>query len=371
MLKKFKVSNFKNFEKDFVFDLSEANGYEFNSDCVKSGIVNNAIIYGRNGSGKSNLGFAIFDIIEHLTDNKRKDNLYRNYVNAYSTSKFAEFYYEFCFAGRTVVYEYKKSDYKTLWYERLSIDGVTCISFDRTTEDRFQVSLNGTETLNTAIADKTLSAIKYVKQNAVLDKNVVNETFDVFFAFVNKMLFFRSLEGREYVGFDMFPDRSISDEIIEQNKIADFEKFLNDANIDCALSVVEEYGKKTIAFDFNGKYLPFVEVASTGTSSLTLFYCWYQSVINSNVSLLFIDEFDAFYHHELSELVVEKLKDTGVQFILTTHNTSIMSNELLRPDCYFIIDNKGIKSLSKCTEKELREAHNLEKIYKSMVANED
>jgi hypothetical protein len=80
---------------------------------------------------------------------------------------------------------------------------------------------------------------------------------------------------------------------------------------------------------------------------------------------VFIDEFDAFYHHELSNLIIRKLKETGTQFIVTTHNTSVMTNDLMRPDCYFLMDNRKILPLSECTEKELREAHNIEKIYKA------
>ncbi len=49
MLRKFKVSNFKSFEKDFELDLSDVNGYEFNKNCIKDGFVNNALIYGHNG----------------------------------------------------------------------------------------------------------------------------------------------------------------------------------------------------------------------------------------------------------------------------------------------------------------------------------
>ena len=62
---------------------------------MKNGIVNAALIYGHNGMGKSNLGLAIFDIIEHLTDQRREERRYRNYVNAYSTSPTVDFYYEF------------------------------------------------------------------------------------------------------------------------------------------------------------------------------------------------------------------------------------------------------------------------------------
>lgn len=70
-------------------------------------------------------------------------------------------------------------------------------------------------------------------------------------------------------------------------------------------------------------------------------------------------------------MIIEKLKDTGIQFILTTHNTSIITNDLLRPDCYFLMNKKKIQSLSQSTEKELREAHNIEKMYKAGAFNVD
>ena len=98
---------------------------------------------------------------------------------------------------------------------------------------------------------------------------------------------------------------------------------------------------------------------------MTLFYCWYLQILKHEVSFVFIDEFDAFYHHELSRLVITKLKECGIQFVVTTHNTSIMSNDLMRPDCYYLMNRHKILPLSKCTEKELREAHNIEKIYKA------
>ena len=124
-----------------------------------------------------------------------------------------------------------------------------------------------------------------------------------------------------------------------------------------------------MAFNFKDRKIPFYDIYSTGTSALTLFYFWFQRIRESNVSFLFIDEFDAFYHHELSSSIVERLKRTGVQFVLTTHNTSNITNDLLRPDCYFLMNNEKIQSLSKCTEKELREAHNIEKMYKSGTFN--
>lgn len=365
MLRKFKVSNFKSFEKDFELDLTNTNGYEFNKNSIKEGVVNNAIIYGHNGVGKSNLALAIFDIIEHLTDKQRNEAIYENYLNAYCKSDIACFYYEFLINSKIVVYEYKKADYKTIVYERFQIEGEELILFDRTDKSNAKISLIGAETLKKDIENNQLSILKYVKNNSELAHNDVNATFLAFFTFIEQMLYFRSLLDRTYLGFDV-GGKHIFEEIVKKDNVQNFETFLNQAGVECKLAVIEELDKKTIGFDFNGKKLPFNKAASTGTIALALFYFWYQDIKeNSKVSFLFIDEFDAFYHHSLSSLIVEKLKEIGVQFILTTHNTSIMTNDLLRPDCYFEMTKKHIRSLSKSTQKELREAHNLEKMYKA------
>ena len=62
---------------------------------VKNGVVNNALIYGHNGVGKSNLGLALFDIIGHLTDSNTNESEYYIYLNALSKAETAKFKYEF------------------------------------------------------------------------------------------------------------------------------------------------------------------------------------------------------------------------------------------------------------------------------------
>ena len=92
-----------------------------------------------------------------------------------------------------------------------------------------------------------------------------------------------------------------------------------------------------------------------------------------NNSVVFIDEFDAFLHFGAAETVVKMLNEqTHFQTILTTHNTSLLSNELSRPDCSFIMHRSvendetiQISSLSNLTEREIRKVHNLEKMYRS------
>ena len=81
-------------------------------------------------------------------------------------------------------------------------------------------------------------------------------------------------------------------------------------------------------------------------------------------SFVFIDEFDAFYHFKLAFEVCKQLFNLDCQVFTSSHNTYLMTNDLLRPDCNFILQNNKIKPLQACTEKELRFGHNIEKLFR-------
>ncbi|MFY1021001.1 AAA family ATPase [Ectopseudomonas khazarica] len=366
MLKRFEVRNFKNFGENIIFDLTKTNGYEFNKECVEGGVVNKAIIYGYNGVGKSNLGFAIFDLVSHVTDRQKGSDSYKNYLYAGSECEMAEFKYTFSVAGGEIYYEYGKKDQETIIYETIKINGVAYAAIDRRESTRAHINIKGAETLKRDIGDTQISIVQYIKNNTVLEDNLDNKCFEAFLDFVDGMLFFRSLDSNRYIGYEQ-GSNSIEKDIISKNSVKDFEHFLNEAGISCKLAVMDGEEKAYLAFDFNGKKIRFLDIASQGTRSLTLFYYWYLRLKggDSKVTFLFVDEFDAFYHYSLSILIIKLLKDVRAQTIVTTHNTSVMTNELLRPDCYFFIDGKGIHSLSNSTPKELREAHNIEKMYRA------
>ena len=149
----------------------------------------------------------------------------------------------------------------------------------------------------------------------------------------------------------------------------DFQKFLNDRDIKCELFSREINGQNKIFVKYKNGEADFYSVASTGTRALALFYYW---LINAeDASFIFMDEFDAYYHYELSkEIVDEIISRTDVQILFTSHNTNLMNNDVFRPDCLFIIQNKGIKAMCDLTEKELRKAHNLQKMYKAGAFDE-
>lgn len=367
MLKKFSVENFKGFKDKITLDIGTPSNYSFNSEIIENGCITKGIIYGINSCGKSNLGLAIFDIITHLTEKQKLLGNYDFYLNMSGRKSFAEFEYTFVFDGHEVVYKYSKMDVNSLKNESLSIDGKEVIFFDFLTRDGFTL-LEGSDTLNASIRNESpISRVKYVNSNSILSDNVQNQVFKKFIDFVERMLLFYSLDSRGYEGF-MNGSESIAEGIVNSGKVKDFQEFLKENDIDYELYGCEVDGRKAIYCHFDNKDADFFKIASTGTRSLALFYYWY--IRMEKASFVFIDEFDAFYHYELSESVQKRLRRiTGVQVFTTTHNTDLMSNDLLRPDCYFLLENNSIKAISELTEKELRQAHNLQKMYKAGAFN--
>ena len=205
------------------------------------------------------------------------------------------------------------------------------------------------------------------------------------------MNWLRSLQRSNYMGYSLDDNNIIANILgvseIDKLDISDFEKevrydkklenfkiFLSEAGIELNLVQLEIGEKRDIYVKFQSldkkeKLIRLWSIISSGTLALSIFYIFYIRMEKN--SLLFIDEFDAFYHYKLTKFIIKKLKEKkNVQIILTTHSTNLMDNELLRPDCYFILKNNKIKSFPELTNKELRKEHNIEKLFKSGAFDE-
>ena len=363
MLIKFAVKNYRGFADKIEWDLSHPRIYSFNPGAIKDGVVKNGIIYGPNGSGKTNLGLAIFDIANHLSHKWKKPNYYLNYASAYNYKSPVEFEYTFKFGDNIFNYNYSKvsRDLKgVLVAEHLLLDGKELLyksGKDLRIADEFALTKVALDNIkksanNLSIVNYLLGAVPLPKNHALIKLR----------DFVENMLFFRSLDNREFIGLKE-GGSNIEEYIIQYNLAEDFAAFLKETSNQDYKFAQPSPGENMLYCVMGGVRIPFLWVASTGTLNLELQYYWLKEMVNA--PFVFIDEFDAFYHHELSRMVINKLKEAGVQFVVTTHNTSIMSNDLMRPDCYFLMNSSRILPLPKCTEKELREAHNIEKIYKA------
>lgn len=371
MIRKFSVKNYKNFKNELTIDFTHVHEYKYNEYCIKNDLINKTIIYGRNSVGKSNLGTALYDIYYNAASSLpflRNDNY--SYKNANAASdELIEFKYSFSIDSCIIDYIYCKKDASTIISEKLIIDNDLIFEYDLQNDisnfsnlsvinandlnwiEFINMSKNKSEFNDEDTANP--SALRYIMYNTIQkEQNIVYKLKQ----FISGMRFstsFPNINSRM-----VYSNRSIYDEI----NLKKFQNFLNNYGIDCDLILIEESeGEKSIYFNY-AKPLKFFNNISSGTAALTKFYFRY--LCGPKPTFVYIDEFDAYYHFELSEKIVDLLENEfDCQVILTSHNTNLLSNSIMRPDCFMILSNGKITPICEATNRELRQGHNLEKLY--------
>ncbi len=365
MLTKFAVTNYRGFANRIEWNLISHSNYDYNQYAIKDGIIKNGIIFGPNGSGKTNMGLAVFDIVNHLTQKFKKSDYYKNFVYTGNPDTLVEFEYTFNLNHQILQYNYAKAKNGKLINESLSVDDVLVfehkgkkLEIDNKSfpmEPKFKDELannaNNVSVVNVLLTSFPLSETHYLIK--LRD-------------FVNGMLWFRNVDIREFIGLETIV-YTLDEYIIKRNLVDDFKTFLKTVSGQEFKFVKPQKNDKVLFCEYKGKTIGFDVIASTGTHALMLLYFWIQKM--RNASLVFIDEFDAFYHFRLSFEVCKRLFKMDCQVFTSSHNTFLMTNELLRPDCNFILNGNKIKPLCDCTDKELREGHNIEKLFRANVFN--
>lgn len=362
MLTHFAVTNYKGFKHRIEWDLSHPSNYSFNADAVQEGVVKNGIIYGPNGAGKSNFGLAIFDIANHLSHKWKKPDYYLNYACAGYQDLPVEFEYTFVLGEHTLLYSYSKVALEmkgNIVREQLIVDGNEVLLKDKgvlNVANEFGLTQTAVDSLkdsanNISIVNYLLGSVPLPKGHALL----------LLRDFVENMLFFRSLDNREFIGLKE-GGSNIEEYIIKHKLADDFAAYLKEVSGQEYEFAPNAQGENVLYCLMDSVRIPFQWVASTGTKNLELQYYWLKEM--DNASFVFIDEFDAFYHHELSYKICKRLFEGSNQVFVTTHDTFLLSNDLLRPDCFFILRDNQIKAICDMTDKELRFGHNLEKLYR-------
>ena len=372
MLKRFEVRNYKNFKNTLILDLSDVSNYQYNSDCISNKMISKGIIYGKNAVGKTNLGRAIFDIHKLLIGLDGNDR--GLYLNADSTEDVAVFKYVFLIDDHEITYEYSKRSVIGLVNEKLTLDSQVLYILDyvqkRFVEKRLDI-----------INADTLQVNNYFKALGELENNP-DEDITILpflrYLFYNTALLsdsiIKKLE-RFIMGMRLNVVNTRNNPLMNYSRrveylsdkqhLDEFQEFLNDAGVDCKLSIDElTDGSKELSFDYKKK-IPFLETASSGTKAIMNIF-FNLKAASRRLSFLYFDEFDAFYHYEMSDFIVNYFKkyQPNTQVLFTTHNTNLMNNQIMRPDCLFILSSHGtLTPLRDATERELREGHNLEKLY--------
>lgn len=362
MIKRFSVTNFKNFRDTCTLDLSRIRDYSFNTHLIKNNLVNKALLYGKNGSGKSNLGFALMDITTHLTDNLRNPNNYLFSLNGDCASKTMRFRYEFDFNGKDVVYEYEKNENMVLMEERIYVSDELVFSYDYSSNkmDNHLPELDGLNRQALLTRNMNNSVIKSIygfSANLPEDSPIrlINE-------FASGMLWFRSLGSYEFMGTTNTIENVDQYLASDPEILKSFQTFLSDCGLTYELHAISDISGKRVYAHFANQDYPFFSIASTGTKSLCLFFYWMDKM-KEHLKFLFLDEYDAFYHFNLSQGILRRVNsDPSFQAILTTHNPYLADNAIMRPDCYLNIKNGKIRSFADSTNRIIREGNSLERM---------
>lgn len=356
MLESFAVQGFRNFGNRFSLKFSDTRDYRFNADALSDSLVKCGLIYGRNAVGKTNFGNALFDIKSNIGSGISLGDE-RNYLNADADADCAFFEYRFRFAKGRVTYFYGKTSRNALVREKLFIDDA--LIFDYKHLDGQMISENlaavGAQSLNWSFLGKGMSVFNYVCNNTPPDR--LGPLFDMY-TFVAGMnpISDAYMSNRSFV-------RRIVERVIANDRVEALGEFLLEFGIGERLTVVESPAGDPVLYFVHDRLIPFVENCSSGTVALLRLFNYYETV--TNPSLLFVDEFDAFYHHDLAEKVLKYFKANIHQVLCASHNTDLFSNKVLRPDCLYILSRDSLTSAANATKRELREGHNLEKLYKA------
>jgi AAA15 family ATPase/GTPase len=367
MLKSFSVTGFKGFRDTCTIDFSKVRDYDFNQNLIKNGLVNKVLLYGKNGSGKSNLGFAIMDITTHLTDNQRDPTNYLFSLNGDCAFKVISFRYVFQFGQDEVTYEYEKDEMMVLLTEKILVNQNLVFSYDyktNTMDNRLpEISNYNAQTLLRRNLNNSVIKTIYGFSAHLPD----NSPIKLIYEFANGMLWFRSLGAYEYMGKTNIIENVDQYIASDPVKLKTFESFLGKFGLHYSLIPVSDVSGQHIYVKFANSSLPFFPIVSTGTRSLCLFFYWMDKM-KDKITFLYLDEYDAFYHFNLAQSVLRIVNDDkSYQSIVTTHNPYLADNAIMRPDCYMNLKDGKIKSFADSTNRVIRQGNSLEK----MVLSDD
>lgn len=335
MLKAFSVRNYRD-RQDLFIDLSVSRDYAFSTECISrhGGIVKTGLVFGANGSGKSSLFTAIHDLAILLAPAKDKS------IDGAkpATGRFA---HVLAFEADEVAFVYERRNGRLI-HEELTLNGrlMYRIAEGRAELDGLRAFHPSVKLPDVPSDDRpfllTLSESSDWARRTHAGKVV---------RFAEGMTLWTASD-RTCGPVDLSP-AGAARFVREQNLEEKFFAFLTSLGVEFECDGMES----------------FIETASSGMKRMLS--CFVLTNNLSRTTLILADDFDVNLASGVPEAIFQRLRRNGVQCLMSSHRTSLLTHFLVRPDVCFKVRKGRATCFSDLTDREIRYGNNLEKLYLS------
>lgn len=365
----FTVENFRSIKEEQLFSMyadKKPKHHAGNISYIENeiGLLKTTAIYGANAAGKTNLILAFEALKELIVDSgdlKDGDDIesYEPYKLSKSTAE-APTNFEIEFYVKKTRYQYQVTfNSKDILFEKLDIFKTAKASniFTRNSPTdwksiKFGDSYKGGKKQFAFFSNNT-----YISKagNSPEAPELMRDVYNYFRRSLLTILTERSFalfDWEKRVGYkdvvNTFlskADLGISSFDFVKREIPSDLEFPRDIPLEIKEKFIREFSKKEVFFhksDF-GELVEFdKELESRGTNKLFQLVPFFTMVLSQGSSL-FIDEIEASLHPHIAELVIKLFNDPTVninnaQLIFTTHDMSLMSQNVLRKDQVYLSD---------------------------------
>lgn len=421
MLIRFNITNFRSFDAETEFNMLAAKSLKQHKEHIYQikanlNVLKSSAIYGANGAGKSNLIKAIDNLRNIVKDGCVPTNISKNKYRLKEENKNKPVVHEIEFSREKKVYTYGICfDDNIVLEEWLYVTGNNNpkLVFERKYSKEKKHSV-------ITVADKYIQTEKFKMLISLMEENLlkkdetliskndnlkIREIADILDWFNNKLkIVYPSYRAKSFignlhsskklkkfsedllktfdVGIDSFEfktedlDNFLNREgFLEEEEIEELKSGLDKGHIyefsflDFSVVVVKEknsylakhlntthlVNKKQVSFD--------IEEESDGTQRLIDFIPLFEDLLNQECTYV-IDEIDRSLHPSILHVLIEKIMNdntTKGQLIFTTHESSLLSCKIFRPDeIWFAEKDRDTQSTQLYTLNEFKPRHDLD-----------
>ncbi|MBR3863389.1 MAG: AAA family ATPase [Clostridia bacterium] len=367
MLTQIKLSGFRSFKEETVFDIYATNYKMLQDVNVKDGILKGLLFIGGNASGKTNSIRAITFLLEMLFKETSIDAAVNSCLFSLGSMKLE---YHFSFDETKIVYSFEMDKKGVILKEDLLLNG-EC--FLRRIGKSATTLLSETQNHND-IDETTL----FLRSMYFSTKFASVPCLARWMKYLSNSVVFNAAE-KKVITFEASNKLVISN-YIETNGVEEINNFFNyfGFNQEIAYETKHRLSEFAVADTKSEKYIYLKRNNLDYWMPMALESLGNQTLLNMLPALLhvvstecmfIVDEFSSAFHNELEELIIRYFMENAErsQIFFVSHSTNLLKSTLLRPDQIYTIDFSHAcgSTIKKFSSVHPRESQNFEKIYLS------